>query len=63
MKFVLRENVSVAWMSLPLDDFVRTRVFPQARDWRVRSISLSSTQVRNNTGEREPKAVAFLMKM
>lgn len=47
---MFREKVSVRWMSLPLDDFVRTRVFPQARDWRVRSISLSSTQIRREQG-------------
>lgn len=43
MKCEFTEKWSFVWISLPLEDFVRTRDFPQARDWRVRSISLSST--------------------
>ena len=43
MNEVFTENMSLVLISLPFDDFVRTRVFPQARDCNVLSISLSST--------------------
>jgi len=35
-------------MSFVFEDFVKTRDFPQARDWRVRSISFSSKPKKQN---------------
>lgn len=43
MKCRFTENISVGWISFPFVDLVRTRDFPHARDWRVRSTSLSSS--------------------
>jgi len=42
------EKWSVGWISLPFEDLVRTRTFPHERDWRVRSISLSSADIRGD---------------
>jgi hypothetical protein len=60
VKRVFRENVSVTWISLPREDFVRTRVLPQARDWSVRSISLSSTIVSWEVGGGRTQGSSFL---